>query len=84
MDGFARGGVLIFDIESLEGDKSVLSVLVAFRVRGWGGRSRRAFGRALGLLFPIYVHDVLWNHAMCELKHIVEMARSRPIPNSGQ
>jgi flavin-dependent dehydrogenase len=71
-DGFARRGVLVFDIEERGDSDCTLTILVAFRIRGRGSPLRSLFGFALRALFPVYVHDVLWNHALCELKHAVE------------
>ncbi|MEK7684119.1 MAG: hypothetical protein AAB466_01710 [Verrucomicrobiota bacterium] len=71
-DGFARGGVLIFEIERLADGICSLSIYVAFnfvRARTWAGRPFRWLFRRL---FPAFVHDVLWNHSLCKLKDIVE------------
>jgi flavin-dependent dehydrogenase len=71
-DGFARGGVLIFEIEDLPEGVCALSIYVAFnflRGSGWGGRP---FWRLFRLLFPAFVHDVIWNHSLCQLKDIAE------------
>lgn len=71
-DGFARGGVLIFEIEKLNEEASALSIYVAFnfaRGRTWVTRPPWWLFRRL---FPAFVHDVLWNHSLCQLKDIVE------------
>jgi hypothetical protein len=71
-DGFARGGVLIFEIEKLSEEVCALSIYVAFnfvRGRTW---VTRPFWRLFRLLFPAFIHDVLWNHSLCQLKDIVE------------
>ena len=38
---------------------------------GWGGESEWFLFR---LLFPGFVHDVIWNHSLCRLKSLVELA----------
>ncbi len=71
-DGFARGGLLVFDIEEVDEGVSILSVYVAFDFpRGRRGL-RGLGGAAFRLIFPAFVHDVIWNHSMCMLKHLVE------------
>jgi flavin-dependent dehydrogenase len=72
-DGFARGGVLIFEIERLAAGVSTLSIYVAFnfaRGRTWAARP---FWWLFRRLFPAFVHDVLWNHSLCQLKDLVEV-----------
>jgi hypothetical protein len=71
-NGFARGGVLIFELEPPRPDTCDLSIYVAFHFR----RGQRWFTRPgwwLGRhLFPAFVHDVIWNHSLCQLKDLVE------------
>lgn len=77
VDGFARGGMLIFEIETLNEEVCLLSIYVAFnfaRGRNWLTRSFWALFR---LLFPAYIHDVLWNHSLCQLKDLVEADQER-------
>lgn len=33
---------------------------------------QRSFWRLFRLFFPGFVHDVIWNHTLCRLKHLVE------------
>ena len=71
-DGFARDGILLFEIEEAEPEMCALSIYVAFNFpqgRQWLGR---LFWRCFRLLFPAFVHDVLWNHSLCQLKDSVE------------
>ena len=71
-NGFARGGVLIFEIERRSPDTCDLSIYVAFNFR----RDRRRWARPLWWLvrrgFPAFIHDVIWNHSLCRLKDLVE------------
>ncbi len=71
-DGFARGGVLLFEVERAATETSNLSIYVAVNfVPG-----RTAMTRPLWWLFrhvfPGFVHDVLWNHSLCQLRSIAE------------
>jgi len=71
-DGFAEGGILIFDIEKQKPGVTGLSIYVAFDI----ARGRRWAEKIPWFLFrhffPGFVHDVLWNHSLCQLKDIVE------------
>ena len=85
-DGFARDGVLIFEIEAERQGLSLLSIYVAFDFcRGHSGFTR-PFWWLLRHLFPAFIHDVLWNHSLCQLKDKVETnsalgrARCQPQP----
>ena len=71
-DGFARGGILVFDIEQKQPGLCILSIYVAFDFPQSGGLPEKFGWWLFGLLFPAFVHDVLWNHALCELKDAVE------------
>jgi hypothetical protein len=71
-DGFAAGGVLLFEIEPEARGRCNLSIYVAFdfaRGRGWPAR---LFWGAFRRLFPAFVHDVIWNQSLCQLKNVAE------------
>lgn len=71
-NGFARGGVLIFELEARGSDACDLSIYVAFNFP----RSRNLLTGPVWWLmrhgFPAFVHDVIWNHSLCQLKDCVE------------
>lgn len=71
-DGFAQGGVLVFEIEEAGRDDCALSIYVAFQFH----RGRHPLVRPFWLLFrccfPAFAHDVVWNHSLCVLKDVVE------------
>ena len=79
-NGFARGGVLIFEVEARGADTSDVSIYVAFNFP----RGRNVLtGPGWWLLrqaFPAFVHDVIWNHSLCQLKDCVE---ARPQNSEG-
>jgi len=80
-DGFAKGGVLIFEIEELNPETCALSIYVAFnfaRGRTW---ATRPLYWLLRWLFPAYIHDVIWNHSLCQLKDIVEAGTGEAVTN---
>ncbi|HWI56880.1 MAG TPA: hypothetical protein VNZ22_06620, partial [Bacillota bacterium] len=76
-DGFARGGILVFEIEQLHPDLCALSIYVAFNFRHGSWAGSRLFWWCFRHLFPSFVHDVLWNHSLCQLKDVVSR-NSRP------
>ncbi len=72
LDGFARGGVLVFEIEKLAPSNCNLSIYVAFDFYRENRGASRVLAFIFRWLFPAFVHDVLWNHSLCQLKDIVE------------
>jgi hypothetical protein len=77
VEGFARGGVLAFDIDRKKAGGGFLTIYVAFNFP----RGKRPLGRTgwrlFRLFFPGFVHDVIWNHSLCKLKHLVELEEAR-------
>lgn len=71
-DGFAEGGLLSFDIDPKKAGGGFLNIYVAFSFPEVKTLIGRAWWRLFKRLFPGFVHDVVWNHALCKLKHIVE------------
>lgn len=87
-DGFARGGRLVFDIDRLRPGVSLLTIYVAFDFPEGGGPLAKVGWRLARALFPAYVHEVLWNHSLCQIRHLAEFdedAKEDPegITNSG-
>jgi hypothetical protein len=72
LDGFAQGGVLIFEIETDSQRHSTLSIYVAFDFYRGKSSLSRVFWWVLRCTFPAFIHDVLWNHSLCRLKDNVE------------
>ncbi|MDO8682667.1 MAG: hypothetical protein Q7N50_04215 [Armatimonadota bacterium] len=70
--GFAKGGALIFDVEDLGLGVFDLSIYVAFNFRRGRTAFQKAYRGIFKFLFPHFVHDVLWNYALCQLKDIAE------------
>lgn len=71
-NGFARGGVLAFSIEPVLPGVNLLTIYLGFDFPRGHTRLAHA-GWAVGRrLFPGFVHDVLWNHALCKMKDVVE------------
>lgn len=72
MDGFARGGVLIFDLKEIRQGVFLLSTYVGFSFPRPPNPIKRLAWLAFRLAFPGFVHDVVWNHSLCKLKDLVE------------
>lgn len=71
-DGFAHGGDFVFEVAPLSGGHCDVTVYLAFDyVRGDTFLSR-IYWRLFRMLFPEFIHDVLWNYALCEFKHRIE------------
>ena len=71
-DGFGRGGILVFNIEAKGERTSILSIYVAFDFDREGSLPKRILMFLFRVVFPGYIHDVLWNHSLCRLKSLVE------------
>jgi hypothetical protein len=78
LDGrFADRGKLIFNVAPAKDGNSRLSIYAAFdykRGRGFGGSILWGGAR---VLFPGFMHDVVWNHALCAIKEEVERKNPR-------
>jgi flavin-dependent dehydrogenase len=72
-DGIAKGGILVFHIYEKEKGLCVLSIYVAFDIPIKGNPVKKVCLYIFRWCFPAFVHDVVWNHSLCKLKHLVEM-----------
>ncbi|HEY3322326.1 MAG TPA: hypothetical protein VGP72_17825 [Planctomycetota bacterium] len=71
-DGFARGGVLLFEIEPTAKQSCNLSIYVAFALERGRTWVTRPLWWAFRALFPSFAHDVIWNQSLCQLKQLAE------------
>jgi hypothetical protein len=74
---FADQGSFIFLIEPDTATTCELTVYLAFDYARGTSASERLFWWAFRVLFPEFVHDVLWNHALCEFKQAAEESKKR-------
>jgi flavin-dependent dehydrogenase len=65
-------GKLIFNLARAKDGNSRLSIYASFDYKKGRGIARRIAWRAARALFPEFVHDVVWNHALCAIKEEVE------------
>lgn len=75
-DGIAKGGILAFDIYEKEKGLCVLSIYIAFDFPTEGNPIKKINGYLSRACFPAFVLDVVWNHSLCKLKHLVEITGS--------
>jgi len=71
-NGFAKGGVLLFEIVSGKVNTTKLSVYVGFNFKKGSNPISYFYWKAFRYLFPFFVHDVIWNNSLCKLKDISE------------
>jgi hypothetical protein len=66
-------GKLIFNVAPTKDGNNKLTIYTAFDFKRGTTFANRALWRSARLLFPEFVHDVVWNHAMCTIKEDVEL-----------
>jgi hypothetical protein len=84
LDGrLADHGKLIFNVAPTKDGNSRLSIYAAFDYKKGRSLAGRALWGVARVLFPGFVHDVVWNHALCTIKEEVERKRGyAPAPAS--
>ena len=65
-------GKLIFNVAPTRDGNRRLSIYAAFDYKKGKGFASRMMWKGARLLFPEFVHDVVWNHALCTIKEDVE------------
>ena len=65
-------GKLIFDIAPTRDGNRRLCVYAAFDYKKGKSLAGRMMWRSGRFLFPEFVHDVVWNHALCTIKEEIE------------
>ena len=69
---FAKRGTLIFQIAPTEDGNSSLAIYTAFDFKKGDHLATRPLWWSFRALFPGFMHDVVWNHALCCIKEQVE------------
>lgn len=72
LDGFARGGLLLFELDRCQPKCHLLSIYVGFNFPRGRNVIQRLLWRVFAIFFPGFAHDVVWNHSLCQLKHLIE------------
>jgi len=77
----ADHGKLIFNIAPTKDGNLKLSIYAAFDYKKGDGVAGRVLWEGARVLFPGFVHDIVWNYALCTIKEEVERKRDhRPRP----
>jgi flavin-dependent dehydrogenase len=69
---FVNKGKLVFEMNPTKDGNCRLIVYSAFDFKAGNGFVSRLFWKLVKLLFPTYVHDLVWNHALCNIKGNLE------------
>ncbi len=73
---FAYGGKLLFDVHVRNDGACRLVIYTAFDFRTGKTPGGKVLWRLFKFLFPEYVHDVVWNHALCCIKANAEQSHN--------
>jgi hypothetical protein len=68
----ADRGKLIFDIERRGDGNCGLVLYAAFDFKKGGTLLGSVYWKLFKILFPAFLHDIFWNHALCRIKEDVE------------
>lgn len=71
VDGLGKGGILAFVLDELRPGVSLLTIYVGFDFPKGRGLGRLGWTIARHL-FPEFAHDVVWNHSLCQIRHLAE------------
>jgi hypothetical protein len=71
-------GKLIFNVAPTRDGNRRLAIYTSFDYKRGQGIAGLMIWKAVRLLFPEFVHDIVWNHALCTLKEEVER---KPAPS---
>jgi hypothetical protein len=70
-------GKIIFNVAPTKDGNRGLSIYAAFDYKKGKGFVSRMIGKGARILFPGFVHDVVWNHSLCTIKEEVERKRDQ-------
>ena len=63
---------LIFNLTPTKDGNRRLSIYTAFDYKRGKGLASRMMWKSARIVFPEFVHDIVWNHALCTIKEEVE------------
>jgi hypothetical protein len=75
---FADRGKLVFEIKPTEDGNNRLVIYACFDFKKGKGLFMRIIWWFFRLFFPAFVHDVVWNHALCTIKENSELGEKNP------
>ena len=65
-------GRLVFNVAPTRDGNRRLAIYTSFDYKRGKGLASKALWRIARWLFPEFVHDIVWNHALCSIKEEVE------------
>ncbi len=68
-------GILAFSVSPTKDGNNKLTIYAAFDYKRGKSRISRIIWRSARALFPKFVHDVVWNHALCTIKEEIEQQK---------
>ena len=71
---FADRGKLVFEIKPTEDGNNRLVIYTAYDFKKGSGIFSKIFWWVFRQVFPAFVHDVVWNHALCTIKEDAELS----------
>jgi hypothetical protein len=71
-------GKLIFNMTPTKDGNHRLAIYTSFKYKKGKGIVSRLIWDGVRLLFPGFVHDIVWNHALCTIKEDVERKHAPP------
>jgi flavin-dependent dehydrogenase len=74
---YADRGKLIFEIKPTEDGNNRLVIYTSFDYKKGKRALTKVFWWFVRQLFPAYIHDVVWNHALCSIKEEVELQENK-------
>jgi flavin-dependent dehydrogenase len=74
---FAERGKLIFEIKQTEDGNNRLAIYTAYDFKKGKGVFSKIFWWVFRRIFPAFIHDVVWNHALCSIKQDAELGEDK-------
>jgi hypothetical protein len=74
---FADNGKLVFEIKHTEDENYRLVIYTAYDYKKGSTIFSKLFWWLFRLLFPAFIHDVVWNHALCTIKEDAERGEEK-------
>ena len=71
---YADRGRLIFEIKPTEDGNNRLVIYTSFDYKKGKMAVSKIFWWLVRLFFPAFIHDVVWNHALCSIKEDAELS----------
>jgi hypothetical protein len=76
-DDLCTDGKLVFNLAPAQAGTRLV-IYAAFNYKKGEGPTSRAMWRCARTFFPEFIHDVVWNHALCTIKEEVELRHDHP------